>query len=294
MRTEGIPMLTEEEKIWMLRPVSMNEWLMGFNMLGVILESDSFEVVNMTSTIFVVYEAKKECTNNNKITKLYTFINWIHKSHLLQLDCILHWILFLMNLKALSTLLLLLLLSSNSHFALAGKRRVHITDDLDDVHDDEEDDAWRDWGKKPTPSFPPSDFTKLDPSQIQEEMTKRHTGPVIGFVKLRFGVHRTPDTVAEIAMKWTQVLRTGAVGVRFMGVDLSTVMFNLESIKDLEELKEFVLDQPEAYEIKMGDQFFRRPGDPPLDEVIEKLNSEKGKEDSAGPEEIDENLKIEL
>lgn len=42
--------------------------------------------------------------------------------------------------------------------------------------------------------------------------------------------------VAEIAMKWTQVLRTGAVGVRFMGVDPNTVMFNLENMKDLEEV----------------------------------------------------------
>ncbi|EMS54520.1 hypothetical protein TRIUR3_22197 [Triticum urartu] len=28
---------------------------------------------------------------------------------------------------------------------------------------------------------------------------------------------------------------------------------------------------PEAYEFKIGDQFFRRPGDPPLDQVIEML-----------------------
>ncbi|XP_061360054.1 uncharacterized protein LOC133304098 [Gastrolobium bilobum] len=203
-----------------------------------------------------------------------------------------------MNLKTITTLLVLLLvllhLSQNSHFAHAGKRKVHITDDLDDVYDDEEDDAWKDWGKKPQPSFPPSDLSNMDASQIQDEMKKRHTGPVIGFVKLRFGVHRTPDMVAEIAMKWTQVLRTGAIGVRFMGVDLNTVMFNMDSIKDLEELKEFVLDQSEAYEIKMGDQLFRRPGDPPLDEVIEKLNSEKGKTDDADPEEIDGNLKTEL
>ncbi|TKY65428.1 hypothetical protein E2542_SST08287 [Spatholobus suberectus] len=191
-------------------------------------------------------------------------------------------------------LLSLLLVSLNSHFALAGKRRVHITDDLDDVFDDEEDDAWREWGKKPAPSFPPSDFSKLDPAQIQDEMINRHAGPVIGFVKLRLGPRRTPDMVAEFSMKWTQVLRTGAVGVRFMGVDLNTIMFNLESIKDLEELKEFVLDQSEAYEIKMGDQFFRRPGDPPLDEVTERLHGEKGKADNADPEEIDRNVKTEL
>jgi hypothetical protein len=91
-------------------------------------------------------------------------------------------------------LFLLLLISLNSHFALAGKRKVHITDDLDDVFDDEEDDDWKEWGKKPSPSFAPSDFTKLDASKIQEEMMKRHSGPVIGFVKLRFGVRRTPVT----------------------------------------------------------------------------------------------------
>ncbi|CAJ2671247.1 unnamed protein product [Trifolium pratense] len=191
-------------------------------------------------------------------------------------------------------LFFLLLISLNSHFALAGKRKVHITDDLDDVFDDEEDDDWKEWGKKPAPSFAPSDFTKLDDSKIQEEMMKRHSGPVIGFVKLRFGVRRTPDKVAELAMKWTQVLRTGAVGVRFTGVDLNTIMFNMDSIKDLEELKEFVFDQSEAYEIKMGEQLFRRPGDPSLDEIIQKYNSAKGKEDNASPKEVDGNSKTEL
>lgn len=42
--------------------------------------------------------------------------------------------------------------------------------------------------------------------------------------------------VGELAMKWTHVLRTGAVGVRFTGVDLNTIMFNMDSIKDLEEV----------------------------------------------------------
>ena len=36
-----------------------------------------------------------------------------------------------------------------------------------------------------------------------------------------------------------------------------------------------MFDQSEAYEIKIGDQVFRRPGDPPLEEVIEKLQKEK-------------------
>ncbi|KEH23369.1 hypothetical protein MtrunA17_Chr7g0247921 [Medicago truncatula] len=199
-----------------------------------------------------------------------------------------------MNFSTLFLLSLLLLISLNSHFTLAGKRKVHITDELDDVFDDEEDDDWKEWGKKPSPSFAPADLTKMDESKIKEEMMKRHTGPVIGFVKLRFGVRRTPDSVAELAMKWTHVLRTGAVGVRFTGVDLNTIMFNMDSIKDLEELKEFVFDQSEAYEIKMGEQLFQRPGDPSLDELIQKHNSEKDKADNASQEEVDGNSKTEL
>ncbi|CAL8123036.1 unnamed protein product [Prunus armeniaca] len=182
-------------------------------------------------------------------------------------------------------------------FTEAGKRRVHITDDLDDVVDDEEDDTWKEWGKKSTPSSdfdPPPDFSKMDMSEIQAEMMKRHTGPAFGFVKLRLGVKRTRDTVAEIAMKWTKVLRTGALGVRFMGVDLNTIMFNMEQGQEMTELKEFVLTQPEAYEIKIGDQVFRRPGDPPLEEVVEKLQNEKKRVENESPAESNRHLKEEL
>lgn len=42
-------------------------------------------------------------------------------------------------------------------------------------------------------------------------------------------------------------------------------------------MKDFILSQPEAYEVKIGKQDFRRPGDPPLDEVLEKLKQEKEK-----------------
>jgi hypothetical protein len=41
------------------------------------------------------------------------------------------------------------------------------------------------------------------------------------------------------------------------------------------QLKDFILGQAEAYEFKIGDQVFRRPGDPPLEEVIEMLRKEK-------------------
>ena len=47
------------------------------------------------------------------------------------------------------------------------------------------------------------------------------------------------------------------------------------------QLKEFILNEPEAYEIKIGDQVLRRHGDPPLEAVIEKLQREKDKADNA-------------
>ncbi|KMT20450.1 hypothetical protein BVRB_1g004440 [Beta vulgaris subsp. vulgaris] len=163
-------------------------------------------------------------------------------------------------------------------FANAGK--IHIPDDLNDVIDDEEDDDWKNWGKKnpnPSPEFDlnPSDLDKMDPSQIQAELMKHQTGPVFGFVKLRLGVHRTPDKVSETAMKWSKVSKTGGLEVKFMGVDLSTVMFTMEAGQDMDELKDFILEQPDAYEVKIGDSVYRRSGDPPIEEVIEMLQKEK-------------------
>ncbi|XP_043690510.1 uncharacterized protein LOC122641360 [Telopea speciosissima] len=179
-------------------------------------------------------------------------------------------------------LLALIFIGGIIRVAEGGKRRVHIPDELDDVIDNEEDEDWKRWGQKSTPSedfefAPPSpmDFTKTDPSQIQSEMLNRHSGPSFGFVKLRLGVRRSPDMVAEIAMKWTKVLKTGSIEAHFMAVDTNTIMFTMQRGKDTTELKEFVLNQPEAYEMKIGDHVFRRPGDPPIEEVIEKLRIEK-------------------
>ncbi|KAA8516066.1 hypothetical protein F0562_019245 [Nyssa sinensis] len=207
--------------------------------------------------------------------------------------------------KQSSSLLFLFLLaiilaqhSKTVRFAEGGKRRIHITDDLDDVVDDEEDEVWKEWGKKSTPSKPefdppPLDFSNMELSEIQAEMMKRQSGPAYGFVKLQLGVRRTPEIVSEIAMKWTKLSRTGSIEVRFMGVDPSTIMFTMEKGQDYSELKEFVLNQPEAYEIKIGDQVFRRPGDPPLEEVVEKLQRERNKSDDTSPLE-DEDQKDEL
>ncbi|KAH7577949.1 hypothetical protein ACOSQ2_000971 [Xanthoceras sorbifolium] len=186
-------------------------------------------------------------------------------------------------------LILPLIFSPNGVFvrlAEGGKGRFHITDDLDDVIDDEEDDDWKEWGKKKTASDeefdpPKLDFDTMDLSQIQEELMRKQFGPSFGFVKLRLETHRTPDMVAEIAMKWTKVLKTGGLDVKFSGVDVNTVMFTMQRGQDTLDLKEFILNQPEAFEIKIGDQAFRRPGDPPLEELVEKLRREENKDGDA-------------
>ncbi|KAF9622883.1 hypothetical protein IFM89_035116 [Coptis chinensis] len=155
-------------------------------------------------------------------------------------------------------------------FAQGGKKKVHIPDELDDVVDDEEDEDWKKWGKefKNEKYDPPSlDPSGMDPLAFQAELMKRHSGPSFGFVKLLIGdVKRPRDKVAEIAMKWTKVLKTGSIEVKFLAVDLSTIMFTMEKGKDITELIEFVLNQPETSELKVGDQIHRKPEDSPVEE----------------------------
>lgn len=164
--------------------------------------------------------------------------------------------------------------------AAAEAKKVHIPDELDDVVDDEEDEAWKAWGKpkpKPLPPFdPPPDLSSLHPSQIQDEMLKRHMGTAMGFVKLRLDVQRSKDEITSIAEKWTKLLRTGSISAKIMAVDVNTIMFIIEDGQSVMEVKDFILEQPEAYEFKLGQQAFRRPGDPPLEVVIENMRKEEG------------------
>lgn len=104
-----------------------------------------------------------------------------------------------MKYKHSSTLFVVLLIIQTtifSQFVNAGKRRVHITNDLDDVVDNEEDEAWKQWGQKK--SSPDSDLPDIDFSQqtdfikMQTQMMKYQTGPAFGFVKLRLAQRRKP------------------------------------------------------------------------------------------------------
>ncbi|KAI3681782.1 hypothetical protein L6452_36586 [Arctium lappa] len=206
------------------------------------------------------------------------------------------------NLRLLFFLLLLITVVSSG--AGGTKKRVHIPDDLHDVEDNEEDEAWIEWGKKKRMTQeefdpPPENFSELGFAQMQEEVMKRQVGQSYGFVKLRLDDHRTPNMVSDIAVKWTKLARTGSIGVVFMGYDINTVMFTLQNAQNTLEFKDFLLSQPEAYEIKMGERFFRRPGDPPYDQLLKDLykkNKKRGKSsnETTVKTELETSMKTEL
>ncbi|ONK63593.1 uncharacterized protein A4U43_C07F16860 [Asparagus officinalis] len=53
---------------------------------------------------------------------------------------------------------------------------------------------------------------------------------------------------------------------------------NSSHIRDLFSVVERICSKPEAYEMKIGEQTFRRPGDPPLEEVIEMLRRKRNED----------------
>ncbi|XP_020581056.1 uncharacterized protein LOC110025112 isoform X2 [Phalaenopsis equestris] len=161
---------------------------------------------------------------------------------------------------ALRFLLLSLLLPLLFSVAAAGKRRVIISDDLSDVEDEEEDDEWKKWGQKKTRSedlLPPPDFSKMNPAEIQDEMMKRHTGPAYGFVKLRSGAARSRDDVPVIAMRWSNLIKTGSVEARFMAVDRHTIMFTMERGQDLKEDNKHIRIHEDDYRMEGNNEDVR-------------------------------------
>ena len=152
------------------------------------------------------------------------------------------------------------------------------------------------WGAAAPPrdDGQPPDLAGMDPAALQAELLRRHAGPSFGFVKLRLGVRRSQEEVMGIATRWTNVLRTGSVAAKFVAVDFGTLMFTMDTGQDILEVKEFILSQPEAYEFKIGNQAFRRPGDPPLDEVVEMLQKQKSTMLSQDPGSQQYKSKVEL
>lgn len=65
----------------------------------------------------------------------------------------------------------------------------------------------------------------------------------------------------EIATEWSKVLKTGSIEVKFMAIDFITIMFTLQRsmlfyVDFSPSLREFLLNQPETYEVMIGDQAY--------------------------------------
>eukprot|EP00897_Mesotaenium_endlicherianum_P000323 jgi/Mesen1/10291/ME000079S09706 len=161
------------------------------------------------------------------------------------------------------------------------KPRLHIPNDLDDVIDDEEDENWQAWGKdKQAPSLERKGGG-LDSSKVNT--ASRAKGSAFGFVKLQHDPLRPKEDVKRLAHIWTNILHTGQTKARFYPIDSHTMYVKIEDDRQIKDISEFVLEQYDAYELKIGDEFYRRAGDPPLSDVakdpkvwdeLSKLNSQ--------------------
>ena len=85
---------------------------------------------------------------------------------------------------------LALLLLCSLWAAPAVSKKIVIGNDLDDVVDSEEDDAWKEWGKTKPAEEAPTD-EDLDTPDASEIAKVLQGGPPIGFIKLRYNPDRT-------------------------------------------------------------------------------------------------------
>ncbi|CAM6092575.1 unnamed protein product [Calypogeia fissa] len=201
----------------------------------------------------------------------------------------------LLKISSIFVLLLCIVAALQLRSVHGAVRTVRISDQLDDVVDNEEDEEWKAWGKpKPKPKSaynPPPDFVDgMDVEKYQRELMKRSMSTSMGFVKLRLGVSREPEEPARIAKKWTDLLKTGTIDVKIVAVDRNTLMVTIPEGENLLEVKDFILSQPDAYEFKLGDNVFRRPGDPPLDVVVERLKKERETQGKQSAQDVKEDL----
>lgn len=145
--------------------------------------------------------------------------------------------------------------------------RLKVPTDLSDVEDDEEDDAWREWGQPKVPKDVYKDG-RVDFGAVQKMAAYRMKGPAWGFIRLQYDRHRTREKVVQLGHAWTGLMLTAHVKAKFFVLDTNTLYVRLEDERQIEEVVEFVLEQEDGYEVKVGDRFFRQPGDPPSTEVV--------------------------
>eukprot|EP00270_Netrium_digitus_P009452 TRINITY_DN286_c0_g1_i6.p1 TRINITY_DN286_c0_g1~~TRINITY_DN286_c0_g1_i6.p1 ORF type:complete len:295 (-),score=62.89 TRINITY_DN286_c0_g1_i6:191-1075(-) len=170
--------------------------------------------------------------------------------------------------RKVSTLRLIMLLSTVFGVSSVLSKKYKVPDKLDDVVDDEEDGEWKQWGQRKFPEVPKSvrKDGKMDLSVLDEYDSAVFKGPAFAFCKLRYDPERTKEDALRIAMKWSDLIKAGSVHSKFQVFDKNTLLVHIEDDRTVMEVKDFVLEQPEAYEFKLGNSLYRRPEDPPSSE----------------------------
>lgn len=162
------------------------------------------------------------------------------------------------------SLLLLIAVLAPMPRGAAAKPRPRITDDLSDVVDDEEDEAFAAWGRPKERHVE----DELDPSgdiDIAKLMKKQASGPQLTFARLfpDPAGKRTLDDVNELGAKWATLLRTGGMSEKVYGIDENTVLLSLADGAYMKEVREFLWLQEEVEEFEWNSQVWRRGSDEP-------------------------------
>ncbi|CAI5506555.1 unnamed protein product [Closterium sp. Naga37s-1] len=97
----------------------------------------------------------------------------------------------------------------------------------------------------------------------------RDRRPSFIFVKLRHDAgSRTLEDVQQLATRWQAGMTEGKIAANVYPLDSDTLHIALLTTAAASKVKEFVLEQEEAYELLVGDDVVRRPGDPPLESLV--------------------------
>lgn len=103
----------------------------------------------------------------------------------------------------------------------------------------------------------------------------------VNFVTLMFTMERGRDILEVSPCNPDQTLNgryhtsSSFYEMRVQSAEMFVILLSFPPPLPWFQLKEFVLSQAEAYELRIGDQVFRRPGDPPLDQVLRKPRKKK-------------------
>lgn len=102
----------------------------------------------------------------------------------------------------------------------------------------------------------------------EHTLTGGPAGAQLAFVKLTPKSGRSKADVEALASKWTQLLRLGAESHKVYAVDKELIIIQIDGSDQIEEVKNFILQQDEAYEFEWNKQAFRKTAeDVPYDQL---------------------------